>query len=588
MTLRLALIAALLLGPLAGAAAERPNVVVILVDDLGFTDLGSYGSEIATPNLDALAAEGTIFTNYHTAASCAPTRAMLLTGVDSHRNGVPNIVESIPPEQAEAPHYAGVLSERVVTVATLLADAGYHTYLSGKWHLGHGPGELPVDRGFERSVTMADTGADNWEQKPYLPIYEQANWFEDGERLTLPEDFYSSTYLVDRMIEFIDAGLDDGRPFFAYLPFQAVHIPVQAPRAWTERYLGTYDEGWDVLRSERLERAIARGIVPADTALRRMETTDAWASLSEEERRLLAKRMAVYAGMVSAMDAEIGRLIAFLEARGVAEDTVFVVTSDNGPEAAGGDARGGLLGGLGLRLTGYRTDYETLGERGSFNLIGNDWASAAASPLAFYKMRTGEGGLRVPLVVAGVDAPGRPARTNAFAWVTDLVPTVLELTGVAPPGPRYGGRPVEPLAGRSLLPLLRGETERVHPPDEPIGHELAGNAALFLGDHKLLRVVEAPGDGAWHLFDIVRDPGETRDLRELEPERFEHMLALYAEYEAEHEVLPMPANYSQVRQAWLGGLRDRFRDPLLWVLLWILYLVPFAVWYRVRERAERA
>jgi arylsulfatase/uncharacterized sulfatase len=566
----------------AATAASQPNFVVILVDDLGFTDLGSYGSEIATPSIDALAAQGMMFTNYHTAASCAPTRAMLLTGVDSHRNGVPSIVEAIPPEQARAPNYAGALSDSVVTLATLLADAGYHTYMSGKWHLGQGPGQLPIHRGFERTVTMADTGADNWEQKPYLPIYERANWFENGERLTLPDDFYSSRYLVDRMIEFIDGRLADGRPFFAYLPFQAVHIPVQAPRAYTERYLGTYDEGWDVLRAQRLARAVELGIVPAGTEALRMANTDDWEALSEADRRLLAKRMAVYAGMVEAMDAEVGRLIAFLEARGVADDTVFVVTSDNGSEAAGGDGTGSLIGDGLLRLQGYRSDYETLGERGSFNFIGHSWASASASPLAFYKMRTGEGGLRVPLVIAGVDGADVPVRSNAFAWVTDLAPTVLDLAGVPPPGPRRGGRAVEPMTGRSLLPLLRGETERVHPPDEAIGHELAGNSALFVGDHKLVRVVEAPGDGAWHLYDIVRDPGETRDLKDLEPARFEAMLARYAEYERDNGVLPMPANYSQLRQVTLRGIRDRLGRSLLWVLLWILYLVPFLVWYRVR------
>ncbi len=244
--------------------APRPNIVLILADDLGFTDISPFGSEIMTPNIAALASEGISFTNYHTAASCAPTRAMLLTGVDSHKNGVPNIPEALPPEQKKHGHYQGVLSHNVVTVATLLKDAGYHTYMTGKWHLGKTPGLLPSARGFERTIAMADSGADNWEQKPFLPIYRKANWFADGKELQLPEDFYSSKYFIDKSIEFIEENRTDDRPFFSYIPFQAVHIPVQAPREFTEKYMGVYDEGWTVMREERRRTAEAMGIIPPD------------------------------------------------------------------------------------------------------------------------------------------------------------------------------------------------------------------------------------------------------------------------------------------------------------------------------------
>ena len=213
-------------GAAANAQPSRPNIVFILADDLGFTDTAPYGSEINTPTISALAAKGLRFSNYHMAGSCAPSRAMLLTGVDSHRAGVPNIPEMLPPEQTQYPHYRGVLGRNVVTIATLLQDQGYHTYIAGKWHLGMTPDLLPSARGFERSFIMADSGADNWEQKPYLPIYEQANWFADGKRTTLPDDFYSSRFLIDKTIEFIDSNADDGAPFLAYVPFQAVHLPV--------------------------------------------------------------------------------------------------------------------------------------------------------------------------------------------------------------------------------------------------------------------------------------------------------------------------------------------------------------------------
>ena len=223
--------------------SARPNIVLLLADDLGFSDLASYGSEINTPSLDALANQGVRFSNFHVAANCAPTRAMLMSGVNNHRAGVGNIIEMIPDEFRDSPSYQGALSENVITVATLLNDAGYHTYMAGKWHLGHTPELLPSARGFERTVALADSGADNWQQKPYLPIYDQANWFADGQRYQLPDDFYSSKFLVDKTIEFIDSNAGSSAPFFAYVPFQAVHIPVQAPQEFIDRYMGVYDQG---------------------------------------------------------------------------------------------------------------------------------------------------------------------------------------------------------------------------------------------------------------------------------------------------------------------------------------------------------
>ena len=385
----------------AGAARTRPNIVLILADDLGFTDTAPYGSEIQTPTIAALADQGVRFDNYHTAGSCAPSRAMLLTGVDSHLAGVPNIPEMLPAEQRRHPHYQGTLGRNVVTVATLLQDRGYHTYIAGKWHLGMTPDLLPINRGFERTVILADSGADNWEQKPYLPIYDKANWFADGKETELPADFYSSRFLIDKTIEFIDSNAEDGRPFFAYVPFQAVHLPVQAPQEFIERYEGVYDEGWDRLRYERRRRAVEFGIIPAESGMVAMSTTDAWHPLTPAEKRYQAKRMAVYAAMVEAMDFHMGRLVDHLKAMGEYQNTIFIFTSDNGSEASAPANPQSAFTRFGLRQQGYTTDYETLGLEGSFNSIGPSFASAAASPLAYYKFYAGEGGLRVPLIIAG-------------------------------------------------------------------------------------------------------------------------------------------------------------------------------------------
>lgn len=564
----------------------RPNIIFILADDLGYTDIAPYGGEVNTPTLSALAEGGVRFANYHTAANCAPARAMLLTGVNNHLAGVPNIPEMLAPEQRRHANYQGVLGSNVVTVATLLEDAGYHTYLAGKWHLGSAPDKRPSRRGFERTVALMDSGADNWEQKPYLPIYETANWFADGERFELPEDFYSSRFLIDKTIEFIDSNLKDGKPFFAYVPFQAVHIPVQAPQEFIDRYMGVYDEGWHVLRERRQERAAQLGLVPENTQMVRMASTGDWDSLSAERQRFEAKRMAVYAGMIEAMDFHIGRLIDYLRTQGVYENTVFVFTSDNGAEASGPDDPSSFPGSRVPRSLGYHTDYERLGLKGSYNTISPSFASAAASPLAYYKFYTGEGGLRVPLIISGEPLEIRSRLTHAFTWATDITPTILSLAGVAKPGPRYGGRPVLPMSGRDLSPILSGSKERVYGEDDGVGYELTGHAAFFQGDYKLVRNGLPQGDGDWHLYNIMTDPGEVIDLKETEPARFQRMLSGYERFAGENGVMPLPAGYSQAGQLMSNYLSERLRVGVVVSLLTVLVLLPFLVAYRFKKAAR--
>lgn len=563
----------------------RPNIVFILADDLGYTDIASYGSEVHTPSLSALAEQGLSFTNYHTAANCAPARAMLLTGVDSHLAGVPNIPEMLAPQQRVHANYQGVLGDDVVTVATLLEDAGYHTYMAGKWHLGMEPHKRPSRRGFQRTMAMMDSGADHWEQRPYIPLYDQANWFADGERFTLPEDFYSSRFLVDKMIDFIDSNLQDDKPFFAYVPFMAVHSPVQAPQQYIDRYMDLYNSGWDELRQQRLERAAALGIVPPETPMVRMATTGDWDALSQDDRRYQAKRMAVYAGMIEAMDFHIGRLIEFLKQRGQYENTIFIFTSDNGSEASGpADPRA-----FPVRLVpesiGYNVDYENLGLKGSYSSLGPGFASASASPLAYYKFYAGEGGMRVPLIIAGkpvVSPQPQQQLTRAFAWATDISPTILSLAGVAQPGQRYAGRPVQPMTGRDLTPLITGAAERVYGSDDAVGYELTDHGVLFQGDYKLVINQPPVGDGQWRLFNTVEDPGETIDLSASQALRFQRMLSRYEQYLQDNKVVPVPQGYNQMAQL-LSNILLKQRDDVLVFLLTLLLLLPFYVAYRMKN-----
>ena len=578
----LTLLAALLPVSAADAADRRPNVVVLLIDDAAMMDLGAYGGEARTPHIDELAAAGTLFTSYHTSPLCSPSRAMLLTGIDNHRTGVATIEEVLPPEQRGRPGYSLRLEPGVLTVATRLKRAGYRTYMTGKWHLGHGPGDLPHAHGFDRSFILDASGADNWEQKPYMPYYRSAPWFEDDEPADLPEDFYSSKFLVDQMIRYLDADRSP-TPFFAYVAFQAVHIPVQAPREFTAHYEGRFDAGWTALREARWARAKERGIVPRDAPLAPMpEHTRPWESLSADERRMWAKSMAVYSGMLEAMDHHIGRLIAHLKERGEFERTIFVVTSDNGPEPS--DPVHAPAMNIWMAFHGYRWDVDTLGERGSLAFVGPNWAAALSSPGRLFKFTTAEGGLRVPFVVAG---PGvAAARMQAApAFVTDVAPTILDYAGVAP----TSATGEIAITGRSLRSVLEGGADRTHPVDAPVGIEVAGNAALFKGDHKIVRNAPPHGDGGWHLYDVAQDPGETRDLSKAETQRFAAMVDDYGSYVKSMGVLELPPGYNVQRQIEKNALMRQL-GFYWWVLALVALGLAFAavrIWRVLARRPAR-
>ena len=581
------------LGPLIGllaliasanaSAADRPNIVFLLADDLGYTDIAPYGSEVATETLSQLANEGIRFTNYHTAANCAPARAMLMTGVSNHLAGVPNIPEMMSPAQKLQDNYQGVLGNNVVTIATLLEDAGYHTYLAGKWHLGATPGKLPSQRGFERTIALMDSGADNWEQRPYLPIYDEANWFADGQRTQLPDDFYSSKFLIDKTIEFIDGNLKDGKPFFAYVPFQAVHIPVQAPQTYIERYMGRYDEGWHKLREARHKRAASLGLVPADIERVEVASTLDWDALSPERQRYESKRMAVYAGMIEAMDDHIGRLVTYLKEANQFDNTVFIFTSDNGAEGSGAQDPTTFASRQIASSLGYNQDYETLGLKGSFNSINPGFTSAAVGPLSYYKFYVGEGGLRVPLIISGKPLGDVPEQTAAFAWATDIAATIISMAGIEAPNSRYGGRPILPMTGKDLTPVVRGEVEGVYSEDDAIGYELTGHGVLFQGDYKLAKNLAPLGDGQWRLFNIVKDPGETKDLKSEMPKRFERMISAYEQFTIANRVQALPAGYSQGRQIMINALHERLGTGIIIGLLLILLVMPLMVFARMKR-----
>ena len=522
----------------AQAQDQKPNFVIMVIDDAALMDLGIYGGEAATPNIDALATSGAMFTQYRSSPLCSPSRAMLLTGVDNHRTGISTIPEVLPPEHVGKPGYTMRLEPGVTTLAARLKPLGYRTLMTGKWHLGSGKGDLPDGHGFDRSFALDASGADNWQDKSYMPFYADAPWYEDGQPASLPEDFYSSSFIVDKMIDYLGEG-DANAPFLAYLGFQAIHIPVQAPPEFTANYLETYRDGWEALQTRRWQRAQELGLVPAGAAQPGLHPDlRKWDELSEDQQRLFAARMAVNAGMLEAMDLHVGRLVAHLKATGDYDNTVFVITSDNGPEpSTAEDPRFGPW----MAANGYHIGIEGIGEKGSYGFIGPEFASAASSPSYLFKFYVSEGGLRVPLIMSG---PGiSPGRVDAFAVVTDVAPTLLEIADAGPP-------PAESVSmdGRSLLPLLTGAAPAVYSEDDPVGIEVSGNAALYKGPWKIVRNLQPWGDGNWRLFNLETDPGETRDLSAEHPEIFEEMQADYAAYAERVGVLEVPAGYNSVAQ----------------------------------------
>ncbi|MCB1689055.1 MAG: arylsulfatase [Halioglobus sp.] len=574
------LLACLLWLPMAVAGA-RPNIVLIVADDIGYSDFGAFGGEIETPHIDALAREGVRFANFHAASSCAPTRAMLLTGVDNHRAGIGSMRELMPLAHRGEPGYDGVLNASVQTIASLLQGLGYRTSVAGKWHVGIEDENLPPARGFDRSVIQADSGSDNFEMRPYLPMYPEARWFRNGERmLALPEGFYSSTFFVDETIDFLESTRSEGKPFFAYVAFQANHLPIQAPAQFIDAYRGRFTEGWAKIREARVQKIRASGLLDSAATLAPGPTQAQWDALTPQEQYFEARRMQAYAGMATAMDYEIGRLVRYLRESGQYENTVFVVFSDNGATAA--EPYDNAYGRRWLE-SNYHRDVETLGEKGSWVAAGSHWGRVSNTPLDGTKFSAGEGGVRVPLIVSGLPAIAAGTVNREFAYITDLAPTLLEIAGMALPVVVDGG---QTMTGRSLLPALTGGSAPVYSSGEAIGYEFSGNSALYRGPYKLVRNQPPDGDRQWRLYNISEDPGETLDLREQLPDLYQDMLQDYEDYARDNGVLPMPENYSLAQQVMINTIVF-FYLPKYLPYLGIFLMLAVAVYYYRRFTRHR-
>jgi arylsulfatase A-like enzyme len=530
----------------AQAPDKRPNILMIVGDDFGYSDIGAFGGEISTPNLDALAKEGKIFTNYHTIPVCSPARVSLLTGVDHHIGGIGTMYELIAQNQIGKPGYETWINNKVVTVAELLRESGYHTYLSGKWHLSGNHdenGTLPYDRGFENSLTLLNGAANHFNGFPETPV-EKITFAENDKVIPRPgnKTLYSNNLYTDKMIEFIKNSTDR-KPFFAYLSFQVAHSPFQSPQENIAKYDKIYSVGWDKIKEQRFEKQKEFGFWDADMKLPdRIPPNQPWDKLSPEQQAYASRILAVRAVMIEDMDQNIGRLIQFLKDTGQYDNTLIMFASDNGTSEPG-PLLGIKFSSANMGAVANFTEHvnNTIPNLGNGTSVINyaAWgADSSASPFSGYKTTEYEAGTRVPFIVkepgtsssASGSNSSSPKISKAFTYVEDITPTIMEYAGVQHPGSSYKGHEVHPIMGKSLKALFNGTVDRVYGENDIVADEMFNNSAVYMGDWKAIRHEPPVGDGKWQLINLADNPSETINVADQHPDILKKLISAYDSY----------------------------------------------------------
>ncbi|WP_390617946.1 arylsulfatase [Maricurvus nonylphenolicus] len=520
--------------------SSSPNILLIVADDLGYTDLGSYGSEISTPNLDRIAQEGTKFSQFHVAAACSPTRAMLLTGVDNHIVGLGAFnPETIGKNQRGIAGYEAHLNFRAASMAEIFIENGYHTYITGKWHLGYEANSTPVVHGFQRSFVQLDGGAGHFNELPAIPFRRQASFREDGVPVNLPDGFYSSDFYVHQMINYINEDRSTGKPFLAYLAFTAPHWPLQAKAETIRKYQDKYLDGFERLAQQRQKKLVELDIlensvtpVPYNQDIFRR-----WSTLSHQEKAYEAKRMAIYAAMIDDLDSATGVLIQYLKDIGEFDNTLIVFLSDNGAEGHQAQETEPLIElATVLGIPCCDNSHENIGNADSFIGLGPEWAQASVGPHRIYKGYPTQGGIIAPAFIRPPTQEG-PEWYKGFTSVKDILPTMLEFAGIDNHNNTFKGRSVFPIEGKSIMPLLQGKADTVHANNINMGWQLFTKHAVRVGDWKLLRLPRPYGNNEWELYYLPSDPAETKNLAKQEPERLKTLIQHWEKYQQQSNVI---------------------------------------------------
>lgn len=499
---------------------SRPNILMIVADDLGYADLGCYGGEIKTPNIDALATKGILFTHFHTSPLCAPTRSMLLSGNDNHIAGMGSMFSVEGTNRAGKTGYERHLTDRIITIAQLLKDGGYQTFMTGKWHLGSAAEEIPFSKGFERSFALMNGAANHFNNQRFSPN-DPSQYRLDTNVVQYPDGSFSTDVYTDKMMGYIDQR-QIGKPFFAYLAYTAPHWPLQVPKNYIDRYKGKYEMGYDSLRVIRFANQKAAGIVPEIAMLsERNPDIRLWTTLGSEARKSESRKMEIYAAMVENLDDHIGQLMQFLGKSGLLDNTVIVFMSDNG--AAGEDFYN-LPKGFGPYLrTHYDNSYENMGTASSFVSYGPQWAQAGAAPFRLYKSYATEGGIVAPLIISGKFIDRKPGIDHSLISVMDLAPGFLDLAQLSYPE-IFKSKTMIPQMGSSFVPYLKNQKNRIHNEDYSLGLEHDGECMLIKGQWKITNISEPFDENAFALYDLSNDLSETNDLSKTNPAKYSEML----------------------------------------------------------------
>ncbi len=526
--------------------ADLPNILIIMADDLGFSDLGCYGSELATPTLDLLAKKGLRYSSFYTSARCCPSRASLLTGLHPHQTGIGSFA-TLRPEEGRGPAYLGHLNNSCATLAELLKSAGYSTWMVGKWHLGY-PG--PLDRGFENYFgfrSLLSHSEDQWNPKHYIRLPTSAT----EEFVDTENNFYATDVFSEYALEFLKQAIEQReKPWMLYLAHSSPHFPIQAPPEDINQFMPTYRKGWDVLRAQRLEKMKKLGLIPKDTPLPPREVVPvdteaiangfsgqpnpAWDSLPPERREDLARRMATFAAMVKHIDQGVERILSLLEKNHELANTLVLFMSDNGacyewgPFGFDVESRKGAT-------TLYQGDaLAKIGQPGTHSSYGSGWANLGNTPLKMYKHFCHEGGIRSPLIAywpKGIPNSGKILDDPVH--LMDIVPTVLEITGIPYPS-EFEGRTLIPLEGTSLTPTFRGEPL----PERDLAFEHQSARGLRRGDWKIAWGKRMTTEPRWELYNLAKDVAEQKDVSKDNPDIVKQLSQAWLDWAKHVKVYP--------------------------------------------------
>ena len=542
---------------------KMPNILLLVGDDIAFGDLGAYGSEIPTPNMNRLADAGVRFTNFHASPVCSVTRSMLMTGCNNIEVGLGSFDYSFYPPTKGVSGYEGYLTSNTVTISQLLKDAGYETYKSGKWHLGGeaAGGQGPLAWGFTKEFGILSGGSNHWNDLAMTPDFSDPNGLNvkrkehftlNGEHFDRPEGVYSGELYTKHMLNFIKEGHAANKPWFAYMAFTTAHFPIQAPADMIEKHYQKYLElGYAGLKKERYESLKNKGLI-TQTATEPFfnDITLKGESESDDEKKIQAKVMATYAAMIEDQDNRTGQILDYLKESGQLDNTLVIYVTDNGPE--GFEATHPKTGNPEMAKwveTQFDQSFEAIGTAESEQTIGVSWANAATGGLQWWKWFIGEGGIRVPMMIV---PPGAFSQnndrsgqiSNAVMSVKDLPMTILDYAGVTHPQTMYKGKKIKSPSGITARPFLEGESDVVRTEKEWYAFELFGNGYLMQGNYKIMKVRKGMfGDGEWHLYDVVADPSEMTPLETKMPEKFKAMKAQYLAYAEENNIM-------EVDEAW--------------------------------------